>query len=138
GPVAVPREQGQVELGAADRDDPGDRGPASGRRGDHAQPVEVAAVPDRRSVGEPAAGGQLGALPGLAVEVAADPRLAIAQELVDEPLRMCPAAARRERDGYDESVLGIDRDPETPRPGGPAEDVGRWRHRDRWCHIPTA
>ena len=125
--------------GPADVDDPGDGRAPAGRRG-----TSRAADGARRGTGStapsasPPRAASSARCARLSIEMAADPRLALAQELVDQPLRMGPAAAGRERDGDDEAVLGIDRDPEPARAGGSAEDVGRWRHRRRWCHTAGA
>jgi hypothetical protein len=61
------------------------------------QSVELAAIADRCTVDQAAAGAELRSLPGLAVEMAADPRLAVAQEVVDQALGVSPASTRRER-----------------------------------------
>src|SRR5919112_2914384 len=86
--------------------------------------MELAEETDGSTVGETTAGEELRALSSLGVEVAPDPRLALAQELVDQTLGPGPSATRRRRDRHDEPALGIDRDPQPARPGRSAEDVG--------------
>ena len=82
-----------VLVGAADPLD--GRAPAPGSRRHEAQPMEVAAEPDRRAVAQPAAGGELGAIARLPGEVAPEPRLALGEERVDVALRDPPSRADR-------------------------------------------
>jgi hypothetical protein len=109
--VAIARGETDVELEVGPGDDSRDAR-SSGRRLGEPKAMEVAPETDRRAVGEPAPGCELGSLAAIPVEVTADPALPSGEELVDPRLGMGPAAARRWRNGHDEPELRVDRDPE--------------------------
>jgi hypothetical protein len=74
--------------------------------------MEVAAVAEQGTVAQAPAGGELGPVAGVTVEVAAEPRLAFRQEVADPRLRMRPPAAGRERHGHDHAPVGMEDDAE--------------------------
>ena len=100
-----------VLLGAADPLD--GRATQAGPRRHQAKSMELAPEADRRAVTQAAAGGDLGPVARLAREVAAQPRFAFAQEGVDVPLGVAPAAPPGRRHGHDDAALRVDR----PRAG---------------------
>ena len=126
-PLVISLDECDVELVAGLPTDPGNgRSPAPAGRDPEA--MELAPISDERTIGEAAPRGELGALAGEPLEVAADPRVAAAEEGLDLRFGMGPAAARRRRDRDDEPDGRIDRDPEPARPGGSPEHV--WRRRN--------
>jgi hypothetical protein len=130
-PVAIPRDQRHVKLEARRGHDPAHRRPTARRRRD-SQPVELAAVADRRAVGQPASSHQLGTFARDPIQMAPDPALAIPEERVDPCLGVGPAATCRRRDGDDETEVRVDRDPEMTRSSRVAKNVlERGAQRDR-------
>src|SRR4029079_135577 len=135
--LPIARDQRDVELVLAVATDPGDDR-ATGPSGDDPQTVQLAAVADRRAVGETTAGRELRLLAALALEMPTDPGLAAAEEILDHPFRVCPPATGRRWHGHDEPVLGVDRDREPTRAGRSTEDVrrhGRSPDPHRWPRM---
>ena len=121
--IAVASDEPEMELRAGRRDDPRHgRSPAAPGRSDP-QPMDLARIADGRAVNEAAAGCQLGSLASLVREMTADPSGPLAEELVDQPFGMRPAAARRGRHADDQPEVRIDRDPEVAGTGRSAEGV---------------
>ena len=91
-PVAARQADDElVLLGAADALDR--RPPRAGARRHDPEPVQVAAEPQRRAVAQAAARGEVLPVAGLAREVPAEPRLALAEERLDVALRCSPSRA---------------------------------------------
>jgi hypothetical protein len=99
------------------------RAPASASIVANPDPVRLAAKEDEAAVASPAAGLRRVALPGLPIQVAQDPRLALDEERLDPRLRMRPAAARLEGDRHDQPVAVVDRDAQTARTSRAAEAI---------------
>src|SRR5438132_10762796 len=79
--------------------------------------------PQHGAVGQAAAGGYFGSFGGVALEVATQPRLPLAEERLDHPVGPRPAAPRRRREADDDAALWIDRHPQPPRPWRAPDDV---------------
>jgi hypothetical protein len=86
-------------------------------------PMELAAVRNLPAVAGTAPVPGRCPSPRLLVQVAQDPRLAIAQEGVDLRLGVDPATTGRERHGDDEAVAIVDRDAQAARARRPAEAI---------------
>lgn len=92
-----------------------DRGSAASGRGRlDPEPVQVAPESNPGSVVEPTAGGQLGAVPGMLVQMPAEPRFALDEKGLDVALGVGPASTTGRRDGDDHAAIGVDDDPEAP------------------------
>src|SRR3954447_5862953 len=104
---------------------PADRRPP--RRGradrDHPQSMQLAAIRHERAVGERTERLDPGALSGLAIQVATQPRLALGQELLDLAFRGGPSTAPGERNAHDDAELAVERHAQRPAPGGSAQSV---------------
>ena len=99
-----------VAVGAALSGDAGTAGPGWGIG--NTQPMELAAVTDRRPVAQAASSGELRTLARVAAEVPADPGLALTKEPLAVRFRVGPAAPRRRRHRHHQSVSRMDRDPQ--------------------------
>jgi hypothetical protein len=121
-PIAVTAEERHVELISHLIADAGHCRAAAARMHDP-KAVHLPSKADRGTVGQPAARRKLGSLTRLAVEVAADPGVAAAKELVDHLLGMSPAAAGRHWHRDDEPGVGVDRDPKPAGAWRSAKDV---------------
>ena len=80
-----------------------------------AQPMELAPVAERRPVAQPAAGRECRALGRLPGEMAAEPRLTLAEERRDQRFGARPASSVRARDRDHDAFRGVDDDAHRPR-----------------------
>ena len=106
--VQITRDEHQVELITVLGPESGHAGASGPGQSRHdSKSMELAEVPERAPVDDPAAGvdGRLLTLEPL--EMAAKPLLARRQEALDIALRVRPAASGRERDCFDISPSGL-------------------------------
>lgn len=105
---------------------PGDARPAHGLAtgpGTEVKAMELAAIADEAPVDEPAACLQHLPNTPLALEMAPQPRLALLQERLDDPLGPCPATTRRQRDRNDDAPACVHGDAQPSAAGQGPERI---------------
>ena len=91
--------------------------------GDDAEPMELATEPELGAVTQAAASGEDGSLARESIQVTAEPRLPFDEERTNLVLGPRPASAPGDRDGHDDSALGMDDHAKTAGPRRPSERV---------------
>ena len=86
--------------------------------------MQIAAESNLRAISEAAARSKFSSVAGVTLDVAAEPGLALAQELLDTPVGICPTAPTRWRNRHDDASVGVDDQAKSARPWGAAERVG--------------
>ena len=107
--------EADVQLVLEVATDPRDRRATRSRSSLDAQPMELAPVAERRPVAQSAACGECGAFGRLSGEMAAQPRLALAEERRDQRLGARPASSVRARDRDHDAFRRVDDDAHRPR-----------------------
>ncbi len=108
-PVSGRQADHDLVLGGAA--DPFDTGPAAALADRlEPEPMEIPAETEQPTVPQPATRGELGTIPGVTIEVAAEPRFALDKERPNLQLSIRPTSATGWRDGHDNAALGVDHD----------------------------
>lgn len=85
--------------------------------------MQITAESKLGAITEAAARGQFSSVSGVTIDVAAEPWFALAQELADPPIGICPTSPTRGRNRHDHAPVGMDHQAKSARARGPAERV---------------